>query len=242
MNTSKLKNHKSLGAAVFAFGISITSASAASLVTNGNFESGAYAEPPESWSASAGIGSWGQDWSGQYVVNPAFAPSTRLPSDSALLYMTGTQDAWQGAWQQIGTFDSNTNYAYSTYAGVRWDFGYSGTVSIKLEVVKGILPTLQLGLVSQTFDIAATGVGSADWYSLAGSYTNNPANSAYYGGQLWVTISQVAGKPGGGGLGGMQANFDNVVVNSTVVPEPSTWALLAFSLGTVVFLRRRRTA
>ncbi len=238
MNTSKLKNHKSFGAAVFAFGISITSASAASLVTNGNFESGGFTAPPQGWGASAGVGSWGQDWNGQYVVNPAFAPSTRLPSDSALLYMTGTQDAWQGAWQQIGTFDSNTNYAYSTYAGVRWDFGYSGTVKIELSATKGALPTLNLGSVTQTFDIAATGEGSADWYSLAGSYTNNPANSAYYGGQLWVTISQVAGKPGGGGLGGMQANFDNVAVNSTLVPEPN--AALLGGLGLIALLRRRR--
>jgi hypothetical protein len=243
MSSSHIKNCiLALGGIALSIAFSLSSASAASLVTNGNFESGVYTEPPQSWEASASVGSYGQDWAGQYVVDPAFFPSTRLPSDSTLLYMSGTQNAWQGAWQQIGTFSLNTDYAFSTYAGVRWDFGYSGTVGIQLKVVKATQADLILGTVSQTFDIAPNGVGSANWYLLSGNYSYNAAHSAYDGGALWVTLTQTAGKTGGGGLGGLQANFDNVVVNSSAVPEPGTWALLAFGLCTVIFLRRRRTA
>jgi len=34
--------------------------------------------------------------------------------------------------------------------------------------------------------------------------------------------------------------FSEVTGNLNVVPEPATWALLAFSLTTVMVLRRRR--
>lgn len=238
MNTSHKKTCiLALGGIALSIAFSLSSASAASLVTNGNFESLPIGAPPTAWGVSAGVGAYGQNWEGQYVVDPAFFPSTRLPSDSTLLYMTGTQDAWQGAWQQIGTFSLNTDYAFSTYAGVRWDYGYSGTVGIELKVVKAALADLILGTVSQTFDIASAGAGSAEWYLLSGNYSYNAAHAAYDGGALWVTLSQTAGKPGGGGAGALQANFDNVVVTS--VPEPGTWALLAFSLCTVLFLRRR---
>ena len=41
---------------------------------------------------------------------------------------------------------------------------------------------------------------------------------------------------------GYSASFNDVDGMLTVVPEPATWALLAFSLTTVMVLRRRRNS
>jgi autotransporter-associated beta strand protein len=42
--------------------------------------------------------------------------------------------------------------------------------------------------------------------------------------------------------GGQTLTFSEITGNLTVVPEPATWALLAFSLTTIMVLRRRRMA
>jgi len=54
---------------------------------------------------------------------------------------------------------------------------------------------------------------------------------------LTTTFNEVA-FTGAANTGGGGFNIDNIVVQT--VPEPATWALLAFSLTTVMVLRRRR--
>ncbi len=72
-----------------------------------------------------------------------------------------------------------------------------------------------------------TGTHSGDFSSLV--------STGFYAG-TWSrsgeTLSLVSG--------GQTLTFSEVTGNLTVVPEPSTWALLAFSLTTVLVLRRRR--
>jgi autotransporter-associated beta strand protein len=69
-----------------------------------------------------------------------------------------------------------------------------------------------------------------------GIYTLFDANSAILG-----SIGTASGDLGGGLTGTLSFGGTNDVLFS-VVPEPATWALLAFSLTTVMVLRRRRNS
>lgn len=73
---------------------------------------------------------------------------------------------------------------------------------------------------------SASRSGNFDTIALAGSYTGNLTRS----GSLWTNTN----------IGGQSWKFDETLGTLSVVPEPATWALLAFSLTTVMVLRRRR--
>ncbi len=64
-----------------------------------------------------------------------------------------------------------------------------------------------------------TGFNAANWTIATGSFTSSPA---------WIGTFSIS-------------QSGNDLVLSYAVPEPSTWALLAFSLTTVMVLRRRRS-
>jgi len=70
--------------------------------------------------------------------------------------------------------------------------------------------------------------GNFDTVTLAGSYNGTLSRS----GNLWTNTN----------IGGQSWKFDETLGTLSVVPEPATWALLAFSLTTVMILRRRRNS
>lgn len=95
--------------------------------------------------------------------------------------------------------------------------------------------------LSSTFgvdDLVTSSLGAIDWstvglgtYRLIGtSFVFNAGNIENFG----VANAFVSG--------GKQMYFANGSLDLVVVPEPSTWALLAFSLTTVMVLRRRRNS
>ena len=76
--------------------------------------------------------------------------------------------------------------------------------------------TLSTHVLNTTTGIS--GFNAANWTLLTTNFTSSPA----YGGTFSL------------------AQASNDLVLSYAVPEPSTWALLAVSLATVMVLRRRR--
>ena len=73
-------------------------------------------------------------------------------------------------------------------------------------------------------------------YSASGGTNYNGSTYDLYSGPLTFNVGTVARSAdfGGGTINGYSMEFN-------VVPEPTTWALLAFSLTTVMVLRRRRS-
>ncbi|MCX6971856.1 MAG: autotransporter-associated beta strand repeat-containing protein [Verrucomicrobia bacterium] len=105
-----------------------------------------------------------------------------------------------------------------------------------------------------TMEITGIGAGLFDRVVVTGQLDfggtlslNNTGYTAVYGNSVdlfdWTTttgsFSAITGTDLGGGYSWDTSNLYSTGV-ITVVPEPATWALLAFSLTTVVVLRRRR--
>lgn len=106
-----------------------------------------------------------------------------------------------------------------------------------------------------TMEIAGTGAGQFDRLLVTGQLTfggtltlNNTGYTATYGNSVdlfnWTTttgnFSAITGTDLGGGLSWDTSSLytDGVI---TVIPEPTTWALLAGSLTVLMVLRRRRS-
>jgi hypothetical protein len=130
----------------------------------------------------------------------------------------------------IGTLNiaANTTWAGAATAGATTDWKFeldAGNTSDLLNITGNFLKNTGAGSVFR-FDFAAsTATGTfklIDWSGTTGfsatdfSYTNL-----------------------GGGNTGTFA-FNDTQLELTVVPEPATWALLAFSMTTIMVLRRRR--
>jgi hypothetical protein len=97
------------------------------------------------------------------------------------------------------------------------------------------------GALSLNFG-AATGIGNTyDLFQIgAGSYTGSFASvslGGLYSGNLTNSSGVWSGTNGGFTFTFTQSTGD---LGITAVPEPATWALLAFSLTTVMVFRRRR--
>jgi hypothetical protein len=102
-------------------------------------------------------------------------------------------------------------------------------------------PTSTVVAIAGSLNIG-TGILNFDDFTF--STTGNFAAGAY---KLFGGASSLTGTLGSsltGTVGGLDSTISilNNEVILTAVPEPSTWALLAFSLTTVVVLRRRRNS
>lgn len=217
-------------AALLAF---VNTSSAAQLVTNGDFSAGSaiYGGSPTGWNASVDAASIGQ-------FTPGGGPYTPLSGQMAYL---------GGSPQIIQTFGvslaANTVYTISfDYRGSVGDFagtntfdgfigygsGSGGTSAFTGGIIGGDLLSGQnawapaITTSSQSYSVSFTTPGT-----ITGSADN-----------LAIIMNPVISPA----QGGYQVYLDNVSVTTSAVPEPTTLALLAAGLGSVVFLRRRRTA
>ena len=144
--------------------------------------------------------------------------------------VTGT--AWVGS-NSLGTYAANT--VYSLTVAVATPQTYATTLS---------------SIIALGTD--GTNPGSA----LASKTTNfgSLSNSAFQDITLTLDTSVITSAVGQnivvlleqnvttGSYYGKDVLYDNVRLNTLAVPEPATWALLAFSLTTVMVLRRRRNS
>ncbi len=133
--------------------------------------------------------------------------------------------------------------------GYEMDFGAATSVGADLQVVTGNLSltgTVTLTLANLTAGTFANNTKftlinySGTWNNGLFTYLGNSLadNSTFsFNGQDWQIDYNASS--GGSNFSSEQlgANF----VTMTAVPEPATWALLAFSLTTVMVLRRRRS-
>lgn len=100
--------------------------------------------------------------------------------------------------------------------------------------------TLGSGLVkSGSLTLTLTGITAGTYNLTSGSgFSGSFASANVNGNALTISGSDFSGT----NIGGYDYAYTNStnVLQVTAVPEPATWALLAFSLTTVVVLRRRR--
>ncbi|MEO0475203.1 MAG: PEP-CTERM sorting domain-containing protein [Planctomycetota bacterium] len=159
------------------------------------------------------------------------------------LEMTGTQSSTNNDWIGVGFFDSSTTSALSGN-GVAWGLSRPGSTTTTNRQVAHFNPaggTGNIGTDDETTSpttltiVLDTSDGSGSWDvqwfadgSLTPFATQNDLNATAEG-----NISAVGvGVPGGAG------NSDFTSFSLTVVPEPSSLALL--SLGGLLIARRRR--
>ena len=132
--------------------------------------------------------------------------------------------------------------------------GSSGPGTITLDTVAVTLSgtsTFEFtntGFTAGSYDLVqGTAGGGTESITFGGTLNLNFSGGTYTDGSS-VTIFNLNSYSGGftvnySGLGvGQSATFDPTNGLVTVVPEPATWALLAFSLTTVMVLRRRRNS
>jgi len=104
----------------------------------------------------------------------------------------------------------------------------SGTTTFGGALVLSFGSLLSNSTTINLFSFPGTSLGNFSGVTSTGSY--NGAWSIGVPNDTWTLSSG----------GGQVLTFSEVTGNLNVVPEPSTWALLAFSLTTVMVLRRRR--
>jgi len=172
-------------------------------------------------------------------------------SGSGIQTLSGTNSYTGTTLVSSGTLLINGNQTLATgtttvSSGAR--IGGNGTIGGNLALDSGAqfvlnlsTPLTVLGTVSldNTFSIASlvNADGSViDWSGVAeNTYTVISNNSSFSNIQNWGYANRAINLGGG-----REAYFDTGSLDLHVVPEPATWALLAFSLTTVVVLRRRR--
>jgi len=125
---------------------------------------------------------------------------------------------------------ANTTWAGAATAGATTDW--------KFEL--GAANTADLLNITGNF-LKDTGAGSVFRFDFLGSTATGTFKLIDWSGSTGFSASDFSyniGSLGGGNTGTFA--FSNSQLEFTVVPEPSTWAMLAFGLTTVMVLRRRR--
>ena len=187
--------------------------------------------------------------SGTLIVSGTLGGGTVTVSNTATLGGTGTITAATNV-QSGGTLSPGNSPGNQIFSG-----GLTLAGSYKWEL--GALSTLNPGTDFDTITVTAGNV------NLTGASINltlgifAPTNVAFW--QSDKTWSNILNNTGAGTLTGSFAPIDNsswstlgsftttytandVNLVWTAVPEPATWGLLAFSLTTVMILRRRRNS
>ena len=135
------------------------------------------------------------------------------------------------------TYSGGTELAGSGNLDVKAD-GALGTGNIKLTASN--LLTLEGGTTNNY--IANTATLTLSQQGTISLYLNFTGTDSLAGVNLWGTNYTTYGQTFGGVGSGATHEYSWITGNGLlqIVPEPATWALLAFSLTTVMVLRRRR--
>lgn len=193
-----------------------------------------YSTPPTGWSKTSGSGTFG-------VVNPADRNMYANSDDSGanggtLANMDGVQVGFVTGKQADPTVIEQTLFMYqvednTTYtatvaigsrtAGTAWENGTHG---------------YEFALVTDSGVVSSVTGSSADWdrgtfNDVSTSFDN--VGSTHSGSPLTIRYT-VLGDANGG-----NADFDNVRLDASIIPEPATLALFGLG-GLMVLLRRRR--
>lgn len=151
---------------------------------------------------------------------------TLAPGNSPGLLTVGSLVLEAGsttAFEVAGTSARGTDYDAITVTSSN-GLTLAGAFSINFTNIVALGNTTDIKL----FDY--TGSHSGDFSSLVASGFSDYAGTWTHVGQTFTKVTS----------GGQTLTFSELTGNLTVVPEPATWALLAFSLTTVLVLRRRR--
>ena len=210
---------------------------AASLITNGSFETGG---PTAGNSTNPNIGDNVGGWTvinnngtttnnGRNIIWLADgAYGLYTPYGVDFIDLTGTTDSapFDGLSQAVATTPNQT-YTLS------FAIGAQGPASQGMSGVYGgpIAVTATAGSTSQTFifaGIGGTSENGTNWSSRSLTFTANSAST---------NISFV------GGTGNQFIGLDNVSLDVAAAPEPATWALMIAGVGLAgATLRRRKAA
>jgi len=130
------------------------------------------------------------------------------------------------------TLDFGSGLAINTTYTANISLANGGAVNLYQDNLGGSFSSLTSGFGTTATTFSGLVAGSADSFNI----TFNTGSGGTFNSALTLAgTSQNSGGLGNSSLG----NYDIALV-ATAVPEPSTWALLAFSLTTVMVLRRRR--
>jgi HpiC1 cyclase/PEP-CTERM motif len=198
-------------------------------VNNFSFEddplyTGSGVNVPSSWTAF-------NDGNFSGVINSGFTTPLPAPADGNQYFgiNEGPSDPTGGIYQDVGTLQANTTYTLTVAIGLRSDFtpGNLGSPGI-ISLINGSDNTGTL--LTSNSGIPTT---PGTWLDYDVSYTTGASVS----GDLTVQLSVAPAST-------YQADFDNVRLDATPVPEPSTFALLGGGLAllSLIILRRKQVS
>jgi hypothetical protein len=140
-----------------------------------------------------------------------------------------------------GATTSGTAATFSSGANFSFELNATTVVSDRLVLTNGTAGDFAFGGNTINFNILTGTITVGQQYILfSGTDPNQFAGLTTDGsGYISAGLTIGAGLPGAFGTSStLQVVGNNIVLNA--IPEPATWALLAFSLTTVMVLRRRR--
>lgn len=157
----------------------------------------------------------------QYTSNnPLAAPADGNQYSYINIFSAGTTG---GIYQDVGALQANTDYTLTVAIGSRLDrINSPGIISL-------------LDGFDNTGSLLATGGGLSGTQGTWEDFTASFTTGASVSGDLIVELSVAP-------AGTIQADFDNVRLDASPVPEPSTYALLGGGLFSLMTIRRRKSA
>jgi autotransporter-associated beta strand protein len=184
-----------------------------------------------------------------------FTGTATVSAGTMILTGTGSVNSSSGVSVASGaTFTNSSSVAFNKAlslaegailngAGVTGAEFTPTAMTITADLTGGAYTTFALGATGLTkagnMEFTLSGITAGSYEIFSGSALSGTFSTMKIGG---VSL----GSLGGGNFGGTVAGFTYSFLDSTntlgitAVPEPATWALLAFSLTTVMVLRRRR--
>jgi len=135
----------------------------------------------------------------------------------------------------IDTLTTNGILSLDSSATYQWQLNSSGTPVADKIVANGL--TLASGSVFNFADLGSGTIALTTVFVAIDNTSVSPISGTFSGLGEGATFTVGANRFQASYVGGSGNDF-----TLTVVPEPTTWALLAFSLTTVVVLRRRRNS